>query len=102
MIFERNSLYTALADKLTVRQLIEDKICISHVVPLLGVYHCFNEINFDQLPEKFVLKCNHDSAMVCKDKNQFDFKKAERNQMEPITDELTRVLPDPYCQVWRQ
>lgn len=104
MIFERNSLYTALADKLTVRQLIEDKICISHVVPLLGVHHCFNEINFDQLTEKFVLKCNHDSgsALVCKDKNQFDFKKAERNQMEPITDELTRVLPDPYCQVWRQ
>lgn len=81
MIFERNSLHTALADKLAVRQLIEDKICTSHVVPLLGVYHRFNEINFDQLPEKFVLKCNHDSgsALVCKDKNQFDFKKAERN-----------------------
>ncbi|MDR0235198.1 ATP-grasp fold amidoligase family protein [Acinetobacter sp.] len=81
MIYERDPLHTTLADKLAVREVIVDKNCASHVVPLLGVYHHFREINFDQLPAKFVLKCNHDSgsAMVCKDKNLFDFKKAERN-----------------------
>lgn len=80
MIYERDPLHTTLADKLAIRDVIEGKICPSHMVPLLGVYHCFNEINFDQLPEKFVLKCNHDngSAMICKDKSQFDLKKAER------------------------
>jgi hypothetical protein len=79
MIFERAPMHTKLADKLAVREMIADKICNSHFVPLIGVYKCFNEIDFNQFPSKFVLKCNHDSgsAIVCNDKNQFDVKKAE-------------------------
>ncbi|MEC8123408.1 MAG: ATP-grasp fold amidoligase family protein, partial [Pseudomonadota bacterium] len=79
MIYERAPLHTKLADKLTVREIISDKICCSHFVPLLGVYKCFSEIEFNKLPSKFVLKCNHDSgsAIVCHDKSQFDIKNAE-------------------------
>ena len=79
MIFERNPLHTKLADKFAVRELISDKIGDSYFVPLLGVYKKFEEIDFDQLPEKFVLKCNHDSgsAIVCHDKSQFDIQKAQ-------------------------
>ena len=79
MIFERNSLHTALADKLAVRELISEKIGHQHLVPNIGIYKKFNEINFNKLPEKFVLKCNHDSGstMICKNKQLFDLKKAE-------------------------
>jgi hypothetical protein len=74
MIFERDPLHTQLADKLAVREIISDKICSSHLVPVLGVYKHFDEIDFNALPEKFVLKCTHDSgsATVCSDKKRFD------------------------------
>ena len=79
MIYERAPLHTKLADKFAVREMLADKICCSHFVPLIGVYKCFEEIDFNQLPNKFVLKCNHDSgsAIVCDDKAQFDIKKAQ-------------------------
>lgn len=79
MIFERDPLHTLLADKLAVREVISNKICSSHLVPLIGVYQSFNEIDFNRLPDRFVLKCNHDSgsAIVCNDKCQFDQRNAE-------------------------
>ena len=79
MIFEKDPFHTKLADKLAVRDIISSKICSSHLVPLIGVYNAYKDINFDTLPSKFVLKCNHDSgsAIVCNDKSQFDFERAE-------------------------
>lgn len=80
MIFEKNTLYTRLADKLAVRELISNKVGHSCLVPLIGAYKKFNEIDFKTLPNQFVLKCTHDSgsAIICKNKNQFDLKKAEK------------------------
>ena len=48
MIYERDPLHTLLADKLAVRQVISNKICSSHLVPLIGTYKSFNEIDFDK------------------------------------------------------
>jgi hypothetical protein len=47
---------------------------------LIGVYKSFDEINFDILPEQFVLKCTHDSGglIICKDKENLDVKAAKR------------------------
>ncbi|MDR7015664.1 ATP-grasp fold amidoligase family protein [Acinetobacter sp. 3657] len=74
MLFERSPLFTKLADKCAVRELIATKIDEAFFVPLVGAYKCFDEINFEQLPNQFVLKCTHDSgsAMVCRDKSGFD------------------------------
>lgn len=74
MIFERSPLFTKLADKCAVRQLVSAKVGDAYFVPLIGIYKCFNEIDFEQLPDQFVLKCTHDSgsAMLCRDKNKFD------------------------------
>ncbi|QIO04987.1 ATP-grasp fold amidoligase family protein [Acinetobacter shaoyimingii] len=79
MIFERNPLHTGLADKITVRDIISNRIDSCYFVPLLGTYKNFSEIDFGKLPEKFVIKCNHDSgsAIVCTDKSSFDIKSAE-------------------------
>ena len=79
MIFERSALHTKLADKSAVRELIIDRIGEKHLVPLIGTYCDFKNIDFDQFPSQFVLKCTHDSgsAIVCRDKGTFDVNRAE-------------------------
>jgi len=71
--------YTELVDKLKVRKYITEKLSAEYLFPLLGEWDSFDEIDFDSLPESFVLKCNHDSGSVkiIKDKGKAD-KKALR------------------------
>lgn len=68
---DRRSEYTQLVDKLAVRQHIDTVLGEGHLFPLLGVWDTFDDIDFDKLPNQFVLKCNHDSGStkVVKDKN---------------------------------
>lgn len=56
--------YTKLVDKYEVRNHIAKTIGEEHLIPLLGVWDSFDEINFDELPNQFVLKCTHDSGSV--------------------------------------
>ena len=53
-----------LSDKYLVRNWIKNKIGEQYLIPLIGVYDSFDEINFDSLPNQFVIKCNHDSGSV--------------------------------------
>jgi hypothetical protein len=70
-LYDRNPLYTQLADKYEVRKYVADAIGEEYLIPLLGVYDSFDEIDFDSLPDKFVLKCTHDSgsAIICTNKS---------------------------------
>lgn len=72
--------YTTMVDKYAVKQYVADKIGEQHVIPLLGVWNCFKEIDFDKLPNQFVLKCTHDSGgvVICRDKENFDKNQAEK------------------------
>lgn len=71
---DRKQLYTKLVDKYNVREYIENCIGKDYLIPIIGVYDNFNDINFDKLPNEFVLKCTHDSGsvIVCTDKNTLD------------------------------
>lgn len=73
-IYDRNPLYTQLVDKYEVRKYIAEKIGKQYLIPCLGVWDRFEDINFDGLPNQFVLKCTHDSnsVIVCKNKREFD------------------------------
>ncbi|WP_272689780.1 ATP-grasp fold amidoligase family protein [Providencia sp. PROV033] len=79
MIYDRNPLYTQLADKLAAREYVAQKIGEQYLVPILAAYNDVNEINIDKLPDRFVLKCNHDSgsSIICTNKIQFDLQKAK-------------------------
>lgn len=79
-LYDRNQHYTRLVDKYEVREYISKTIGDEYLIPLLGVYDSFDEINFDNLPNQFVLKCTHDSGglIICKDKSNFDKKAAEK------------------------
>lgn len=71
-LHDKQELYTELVDKVEVRKHVEEKIGEGHVFPLLGAWDSFDEIDFDKLPNEFVLKCNHDSGSVriIRDKSQ--------------------------------
>lgn len=79
-LFDRNPLYTQLVDKYEVRQFVKEKIGEEYLIPLLGVWDNFDDIDFDALPNQFVLKCTHDSGglVICKDKSKLDITKAKK------------------------
>lgn len=74
---DKNILYTSLVDKYEVRKYISEKIGDEYLIPLVGVWDNFESIDFDMLPEKFVLKTTHDSGgvIVCKNKKEIIKKK---------------------------
>lgn len=79
-LYDRKSIYTTMVDKYRVKQLVVNKIGEQYVNSTLAVYNAVDEINLDELPEQFVLKCNHDSGsvVICKDKASFDLETAKR------------------------
>lgn len=75
-VYDATSTKTELSDKIKVRDYIKKAIGEEYLVPLLGVYDKFEDINFDVLPDKFVIKCNHDSGSttLCDDKSKLNYK----------------------------
>ena len=79
-LHDRNPLYTQLVDKYEVKKYSAEKIGSEYVVPVLGgPWDSVDEIDFDALPEQFVLKCTHDSGgiVICRDKASFDAEAAK-------------------------
>ncbi|WP_231505579.1 ATP-grasp fold amidoligase family protein [Bacillus sp. EB01] len=79
-LYNRNPLYTDLVDKIKVREHISSVVGNEYLVPIIGIYDSFEEINFDALPKQFVLKPNHTSGdvFICKDKSKIDFLKLKK------------------------
>lgn len=79
-LYDRKDIYTAMADKYLAKKFIAEKVGEEYVIPLIGVWDKFDEIDFGSLPNKFVLKCNHDSGsvIICEDKAKLDVHEARR------------------------
>lgn len=73
-IYNRNDEDTLLVDKYSVKDIIAKKIGKQYIISTLGVWENANDIEWDKLPNKFVLKCTHDShsVIVCKDKKSLN------------------------------
>jgi hypothetical protein len=78
-LYDHNPLYTQMVDKYEAKQLFTEKLGEGHVIPLLGVWNTVDEIDFDSLPNQFVLKCTHDSGglVVCTDKSKLNIEDAK-------------------------
>lgn len=88
-LYGRTPINTVMADKYAVKAYIEDMIGGQYVVPLLGVWDAPEQIDFDGLPNQFVLKCNHNSGLgmcICRDKSKLNLvdvkKKLDRGLKE--------------------
>ena len=79
-LYDRCPLYTTLVDKYEVKKYVAEKLGKEYVVPLIGVWDDVDAIDFDALPDQFVMKCTHDSGglVICKDKASFDVEAAKK------------------------
>ena len=81
-LHDRNPIYTSMVDKYAVKEYVASVIGDQYIIPTLGVWDRFEDIDFDSLPNQFVLKCTHDSGglIIVKDKSKMDLK-AARNKI---------------------
>ena len=89
--------YEVLVDKYRVRDYIRDKLGEEYLIPLIGAWDSPEEIDFDALPDKFVLKCNHNSGVgmyICRDKSKMDVQRVKK--------ELYRGLAQDYYLTGRE
>lgn len=75
-LYDSTQLKSDLTDKYKVREWVKNKIGEEYLIPLLGVWDKFDDINFETLPDKFVLKCNHACGynQIVLDKSKLDLK----------------------------
>lgn len=79
-LHDRKPIYTTMVDKYAVKKYVAERIGKQYIIPTLGVWKHFDDIDFDKLPNQFVLKCTHDSGglVICKDKEKFDIQAARK------------------------
>ena len=73
-LYDRKPEYTKMVDKYEVKKYVSDIIGDEYIIPTLGVWEKAEDIDFDALPNEFVLKCTHDSGgmVICNEKSQLD------------------------------
>lgn len=92
-LYYRNPLLVQCADKYAVREFVAKKIGKKYLVPIIGVYDNVNQIRWDELPLRFVLKATHGSGwnLICKDRLEFDCRSAERKLKKWLVSDFSRV-----------
>lgn len=104
-LYDRRPEYTRMVDKHLAKEYVADLIGQEYIIPTLGVWKSFDEIDFDTLPDQFVLKCNHGSgdAVICKDKASLDREQARKQLTEALNTDYYRISREwPYKNVERR
>ena len=78
-LYDRKPEYTHMVDKYAVKEYVANIIGEEYIIPTLGVWDNVEDIDFDKLPNQFVLKCTHDSGgiVICSDKTKLNLKAAK-------------------------
>ena len=112
-LYDRKPEYCSFVDKYEVKKYIAETLGEEYIIPTLGIYDHFDEIDFDTLPEQFVLKCTHDSGsvVICRDKSSFDKEQAKEKLMKnfesnlywhgrewPYKDLKPRIIAEKYME----
>lgn len=73
-LYDRKKIYTTMVDKYEMKKYIQGRLGKEYTIPTFGIWNRFEDIEFDKLPEKFVLKCTHDSGstVIC-EKSKVDY-----------------------------
>ena len=95
-----------MVDKCRVKDYVADIIGEEYIIPTLGEWESSEQINFDELPQKFVLKCNHNSGLgmcICKDKSKLDISKVKQKLSEGLSQDYYLTGREwPYKNVKRK
>lgn len=85
-LYDRRPEYTVLSDKYTAKEYVAEKIGKEYVIPTLGIWDTVDEVDLNRLPDRFVIKCTHDSGsvMVVRDKQGFDWENAKKQLAERL------------------
>lgn len=77
---DRNPYYSKLVDKYEVKSIVSEKAGEKYIIPTLGIWDRFEEIDFDSLPNRFVLKCTHDSGglVIVREKKELNLQAAKQ------------------------
>ena len=111
-LYDRRPEYTFMVDKVKVKEYVASLIGDKYIIPTLGVWESPDMIDFDSLPDRFVLKCNHNSGLgmyICKDKSKMNIEKVKEGLREglkqnyylggrewPYKDVPRRILAETY------
>ena len=102
-LYNHNPLYTTLVDKYAVKDYVAKIIGEEHVIPTLGVWDNANDIDFDSLPNRFVLKTTNGGGgdvVICKDKSKFDRDYAVKHLNQGLKKSIYKKLREwPYKNV---
>ena len=106
-LYDRQPLYTQLVDKFAVKEYVAGMIGKDYIIPTLGVWDKPELIDWDSLPDQFVLKTTHGGGstgvVICKDKSSFDKEKAIENLKESMKQDIYSILKEwPYKNVPRR
>ena len=96
---DRKEIYTTLVDKYDVKKYVANIIGDQYIIHTIGVYNNFNDIDFSELPNQFVIKTTHDSGsvIICKDINKFNKKEAKKVINKSLKKDFFRVAREwPY------
>lgn len=112
-LYDRDPKYTVMVDKYAAKQYVADIIGEEHIIPTIGVWDRAEDVDFDALPDRFVLKCTHDSSglVICRDKSSLDIAQAReklarglrrdyylRHREWPYRDVPRRIIAEPYME----
>lgn len=112
-LYDRNPEYTRMVDKYEAKKYVAEKLGEEYIIPTLGVWNKFEDIDLDELPEQFVLKCTHDSGglVICLDKKSLDVEAARKKinaclkvnyywkwREWPYKDVKPRIIAEPYME----
>lgn len=112
-LYDKHTEYTKMVDKYEVKDYVASIIGEDYIIPTIGVYESFSEIDFEELPSQFVLKCTHNSGgvFVCKEKDVFDIEGARKqvnkwlkknpywkNREYPYKDVKPRIIIEKYME----
>lgn len=110
-LYDRRPEYEQMVDKYEAKRYIAERIGEKYVIPVLGLWYRVEDIDFDMLPDRFVLKTTHDSGtvLICKNKALFNRKAAMKvlraslcrnyfyeNREWPYKNLVPRIIAEPY------
>ena len=93
---DRKKIYNSMVDKYEVKKIVGEKIGTEHVIPTFAVWNSIDDIDLSVLPNKFVLKCTHDSGglVICRDKSKLNVQDAK--------EKLNKSLKNNYYNIGRE